>query len=234
MCLCILIWNWQIKGNNWHSWREWFVWNLFSAWPLLLGSLDHLHRRTGPDGTRPSPSVQDIVEEIADGKDKKKWRKEMWGEPGYIVWGHPTNLWCSGERAIGTCGGGVLISVTLPLEAADSMIRELSAVTQVSLHGDIIIHQLLVECVHSDFAGKSPIFCAKWHSAVLCTKQEVSDHLSKGEVTETHTVIQSGYIWYLANPVSHRLLTNSAQPKHTQATVLHQHVWGWHLPWQAT
>lgn len=58
--------------------------------------------------------------------------------------------------AIGTCGGGLLISVSLPREAANSMIRELSAVTQVSLHSDIIIHQLLVECVHSDFARKKP------------------------------------------------------------------------------
>lgn len=103
------------------------------------------------------------------------------------------NLWCSGEPAIDTCGRGVLISVT-PTQEANSMICELSAVTQVSLHSDIIIHQLLVECVHSDFAGENPIFFAKRHSAKFCTKQEVSDHLAKRGVMENHLVILSGHI----------------------------------------
>lgn len=42
----------------------------FSAWPLLLGGADDLHPRAGPDGTRPSPTIQDTVES-ANGKDKK-------------------------------------------------------------------------------------------------------------------------------------------------------------------
>lgn len=87
----------------------------------------------------------------------------------------------------------MLISVTLPQEA-NTLISELSAVTQVSLHRDIIIHQLLVGCVHCDFAEKTPIFCAKQHSAVFCTKQEVSDHLAKRELKENHLVTLPGYL----------------------------------------
>lgn len=140
---------------------------------------------TGQPGPSPqknrawSPSVQDVME-IADGKDKEQWGKEMWWEPRCIVWVHTRNLRRSGKPAIGTCGGGVLISVTLPQEA-NSMIFELWGVTQVPLHSDIIIHQLLVEWSSVTLQGKHPIFCAKWHSAALCTKQEVPEPSSKKE-----------------------------------------------------
>lgn len=142
-------------------------------------------------------------------------------EAGCIVWGHTRNLWQAGEPAARSCGGCVLISVPLPRAAAKAMICGLSAVTQVSLHSDIIIHQILVERVHKWLGREKMILSAKWHSAVFCTKQEVSEHLTKSEAMGSHLVLSPGYIWDLDKPIPLRLLTNSAQIRHTQAAGLH-------------
>lgn len=152
-------------------------------------------------------------------------------EAGCVVRGDTKHLRQAGEPAAGACGGRVLISVPLPRTAAKGMICGLSTVTQVSLHSDIIIHQLLVERVHKWLGREKPIFCAKWHSAVFCTMQEVSEHLTKSEATGSHLILPSGYIWDLAKPIPLRLLTNSAQTRHTQAAGLHQRVQDWSLTW---
>lgn len=98
----------------------------------------------------PSPSVQDVME-ILDGKDKK----ECGGSLGALSEDTQEICGIQVSQPLSPVEGGVLISVTLPQEA-NSMICELSAVTRLSLHSDIIVHQLLLECVHSDFAGKKP------------------------------------------------------------------------------
>lgn len=125
----------------------------FSVWLLLLGSVHNLHPGVGADGTRPSPSVKDVVKHL-DGKDKEdqEWQKlrvcEVLG--GWLHCPRPhRNLEQAGEPAAPACGRCVLISVPLPWEAAKAMIWGLLAVTKESLHGGIIFHQLPGECIHN-------------------------------------------------------------------------------------
>jgi len=74
------------------------------------------------------------------------------------------------------------------------MVCGLSAATQVSLHSDISIHELLVEWVHKGLSREKTILYVKWCSAVFCTMQEISEHLAKSEATGSYLVIPSGYI----------------------------------------
>lgn len=95
------------------------------------------------------------IMEIADGKDKKEWRKGMWWELGVLS--EATQEICGFQvsQTLAPVEGLCWFQWLCPQEV-NSKICELSVVTQVSPRSDIIIHQLLVERVHSDFAGKNP------------------------------------------------------------------------------